>query len=269
MPERSPDANLAEVLVRWTRAFGWIDRAAFLYGDDVYTHGEVHRGAARVAALLGAHGVRPGAQVVIALPASIEFVWAFLGTVRIGAVAMLADPEASVLPPGDVAVCAPGRHRHAITPAELHAEMPRAVSADAAAVLPDTPAYVRYSSTYSHADPEEDFLAMEPFGLRENDVLFSVAKTYEPVGLRNTVFLPLFSGASAVLDSGRRSIGLVADRVRRHRASVLVSTSAFFTRLAAEGPAGTFEPLRMAVPNGAAPRPRRLEEPVGSRVATS
>ena len=74
MPGPSPDANLAEVLSRWTDAFGWADRAAFLYGDDLFTHGEVHRGAARAGSLLLSRGVGPGDRVVIALPGSIEFV---------------------------------------------------------------------------------------------------------------------------------------------------------------------------------------------------
>jgi acyl-coenzyme A synthetase/AMP-(fatty) acid ligase len=118
---------------------------------------------------------------------------------------------------------------------------------------------------YAHGDPEASFLAMEPFGLRESDVLFSVSKTYDPAGLRNTVFLPLYSGASAVLDSGRRSIAGVAERVRRHRASVLLSTTAFLTRLAAEAPREPFWPLRIAVSQGAPP-PVHAEEWLGCPV---
>jgi fatty acid CoA ligase FadD22 len=268
MPGPSPDANLAEVLRGWTDAFGWADRVAFLYGDDLYTHGEVHRGAARVASLLLSRGVGPGDRVVIALPGSIEFVWAFLGTVRIGAVAVLADPDEAELPQARLVVCAPGRHPDALTPADLAVAMPVAGAAPVHPVERDTPAYGQYTAVYAHGDPEEAYLAMEPFGLRENDVLFSVPKTYDPVGLRNTIFLPLFSGASAVLDSGQRSIPVVAERVRRHRASVLLSTSAFFTRLAAEGPRGTFEPLRIAVSNGATPPPSRVEQWLGCPVVT-
>lgn len=268
MPGPSPDANLAEVLSQWTHAFGWSDRAAFLCDDDVYTHGEVHRGAARMAALLAAHGAVPGDRVAIALPGSIEFVWAFLGAVRIGAVAVLADPDSSALPPANLAVCAPGRHPRSLTPAELIAAMPEAGAAEPYPVLPGTPAYGQYASTYAHGDPEEAYLAMTPFGLKENDVLFSVPKTYDPAGLRDTIFLPLFSGASAVLDSGLRSIAVVAERVRRHRASVLLSTSAFFTRLAAEGTRGPFEPLRMAVSYGATPPPSRAEQWLGCPVVT-
>jgi fatty acid CoA ligase FadD22 len=206
--------------------------------------------------------------VVIALPGSIEFVWAFLGTVRAGAIAMLADPESAELPPASLVVCAQGRQQSALTPVELAAAMPAAQAAAPHPVQPDTLAYGQYTAMYAHGDPEEAYLAMESFGLRENDVLFSVPKTYDPVGLRNTVFLPLFSGASAVLDSGQRSIRVVAERVRRHRASVLLSTSAFFTRLAAEGPRGPFEPLRIAVSNGATPPPIRIEQWLGCPVVT-
>ncbi len=261
----SEDANLAELLSQWTRAFGWWDRAAFLCGDDAYTHGEVHAGAARVAGLLRQRGARPGDRVVVALPASIEFVWTFLGAVRLGAIAVLADPEASALPPGEIAVCAAGRHKNALTPGELIAGLPRAPGAGVHPVLPETPAFTQYSATYAHGDPEAAYLAMEPFGLRESDVLFSVPKAYDPLGLRNTVFLPLFSGACAVLDSGRRSIATVVERVRRHHASVLLSTSAFLTRLAAEGPGAPFGPLRMAVSQDG-PLPARAEQLPGCPV---
>lgn len=267
MPDPSPDANLAESLRRWTLAFGWGDRAAFLCGDDVFTHREVHHGAARAAGLLSARGVGPGDRVAIALPGSMEFVWAFLGAVRIGAIALLTDPDASILPPGKVAVCGAGRHRRVITPVELVTGMVRAPVAPAHPVLPDTPAYAQYGAVYAHGDPETSFLAMEPLGLQENDVLFSIPKIYDPAGLRNTVFLPLFSGASAVLDSGRRSITGVAERVRRHRATVLLSTSAFLTRLAAEGPRRPFGPLRIAVSQGPPP-PVHAEEWLGCPVLT-
>jgi fatty acid CoA ligase FadD22 len=268
MPGPSPDANLAEVLRQWTQAFGWAERAAFLCGDDVYTHGEVHRGAARVAALLSTRGVEPGERVAVALSGSIELVWAFLGAVRLGAVAVLADPDASALPPADAAICAQGRHRRTVTPAELIAALPGAAPADPYPVRPETPAYGQYAVTYAHGDPEESYLEMEPFGLRENDVLFSVPKTYDPVGLRNTIFLPLFTGSCAVLDSGQRSISRVAERIRRHRASVLLSTSAFLGRLATERPTATFAPLRLAVSEGSAPPPSRAEEWLGCPVVT-
>src|SRR5262249_45821555 len=155
---------------------------------------------------------------------------------------------ASALPPAEYAVCSAGRHPRALTPQELTTALPAARAAGPHPVLPDTPAYDQYgrqATTYAHGDPEEAYLAMPRVRLREKDVLFSVPKAYEPAGLRDTVFLPLFSGASAVLDPGLRSITLVTDRVRTHRASVLLSTSAFLTRVAADPPRSPLEPLRM------------------------
>lgn len=268
MPAPSTDANLAEVLSQWTRAFGWHDRAAFRCGDDVYTHGEVHRGGARVAGLLTARGARPGDRVAIALPGSIELVWALLGVVRIGAVALIADPGAPALPPAEHAIGEPGRHPRTLTVGELTAALPSARAEDPHPVLPGTPAYVRHTTTYAHGDPEETYLAMTPFGLRESDVLFPVPAPDEPAGLRDSVFLPLFSGASAVLDPAPRSAASVAERVRSHGATVLLCTSAFLTRMDAERPRGPFEPLRLAVSYGAAPPPGGVAEWLGCPVVT-
>ncbi len=264
----SPDANLAELLSQWTRAFGWRGRPAFLCGDDVYTHGEVHRGASRVAAMLAARGATPGDRVAIALPGSIEFVWAFLGAIRLGAVATLADPELPALPEAELAVCAPGRHPRTVTAAELTAGMPRAGLARAHPVLPITPAFVREGVMYAHGDPEASYLAMQSLSsirLRQDDVLLSV---YDPVGLCDTVFLPLFCGASAVLEPGLRSVSNVAERLRKHRASVLMSSSSFLGRIAAEGEGETFGPLRMAISHGTAPPPSRAAQRLGCPVVT-
>lgn len=74
---------------------------AFLVGERAFTHAEVHDGAARAAGLLDHHGVRAGQRVLLALPDGIELVRAFLGAVRLGAVAVPVNPR---LPAAD--------HRH-------------------------------------------------------------------------------------------------------------------------------------------------------------
>lgn len=257
MPVLSPDANLAGLLAQWTAAFGWHGRAAFRCGDDIYTHGEVHRGAARAASVLRGRGIGPGDRVVIALPCSIEFVWTLLGTVRLGAIAMIADPEASILPPGEVGVCAPGRHKHVITPDELVTALPAAPSAPVHPVAPDTPAYTLFGVLHGHGDPEERFFGLSRIGLRENDVLVSAAKAYDSIGLDAIVFCPLFSGACAVLEPGRRSP--VAERARRHRASVLFAGASFFDRPVTREP---FASLRLAVSQGGAAAPVWLGRPL-------
>ncbi|MFJ4564637.1 AMP-binding protein [Streptomyces caelestis] len=77
-------------------------------GARAWTHGEVHDLAARAATVLAGHGVRPGDRVLLALPGSLAWVTAFLATARLGAVAVLVDPE---LPATDHAFCRGHRGR--------------------------------------------------------------------------------------------------------------------------------------------------------------
>src|SRR5918999_139956 len=90
------DGNLFVTLARRARANGWWDRPAFYParpgGAVSHTHGEAYAAAARAAGVLAAAGVRPGGRVLIALPDSLELVAAFLGTLRLGALAVFAGP---------------------------------------------------------------------------------------------------------------------------------------------------------------------------------
>src|SRR3954451_23579859 len=78
----------------WT--YGWRDRGLFRVasstGSLTYTHGDVHAAAARAAVVLAAAGAGAGDRVLIALPDSIGMVAAFLGTLRLGALAVFAGP---------------------------------------------------------------------------------------------------------------------------------------------------------------------------------
>ena len=53
----------------------------------------MHDLAARAATVLAEHGVRPGDRVLLALPDGIAWVTAFLAVARLGAVAVLVNPE--------------------------------------------------------------------------------------------------------------------------------------------------------------------------------
>jgi long-chain acyl-CoA synthetase len=71
--------------------------ALFLEGEAV-SYAELERQAAVAAAALGERGVRKGDRVAIMLPNSTAYVAAYLGTLRLGAIAMplnvlLAEPE--------------------------------------------------------------------------------------------------------------------------------------------------------------------------------
>ncbi len=87
-PESSPPTPAALAERR-----GWGDRIAFHQGHRAWTHGEVHELAGRAAGALRGHGVGAGDRVLLALPDGIAWVAAFLATARLGAVAVLVNPE--------------------------------------------------------------------------------------------------------------------------------------------------------------------------------
>ncbi len=64
------------------------DKEALVFGDKRLTYAELDRRATNVAATLLDLGLRPGDKVAINVPNWIEFVYAFVATVRIGAVAV-------------------------------------------------------------------------------------------------------------------------------------------------------------------------------------
>ncbi|MDX3134491.1 benzoate-CoA ligase family protein [Streptomyces europaeiscabiei] len=85
--------NLAAHLAALAERRGWAGRPAFHQGHRAYSHGEVHDLAARAATVLTDHGVRPGDRVLLALPDSVTWVTTFLALARLGAVAVLVNPE--------------------------------------------------------------------------------------------------------------------------------------------------------------------------------
>jgi crotonobetaine/carnitine-CoA ligase len=61
-------------------------------GDEL-TYGALRDQAAQVAGLLSGWGVRAGDRVAVMLPAGIDFLRAWAGVQRLGAVAVLLNPE--------------------------------------------------------------------------------------------------------------------------------------------------------------------------------
>jgi 4-hydroxybenzoate adenylyltransferase len=264
MRRPSPNANLAELLAQWSTWYGWNDRTVFLTGDDLYTHHEAHAGGARVASLLRARGVRPGDRVLITLHDSIEFVWFFLGTVRLGAVAVLAGPGlaateyallAHELTPV-VTVCPAEeawRFAESFTPQELAHNLPAAPLAPAHPVAADATAFVHYTPTGKmvarcHRDPETRYVAMavDQLNLHEDATLLSTIPVHCSLGLENTVFFPLFAGAASVLSRSVTPQDLEA-LARRHRPTWLFGTPPFYGGMLAGGHPSAFRSLRAAV----------------------
>ena len=84
--------NLAGALAARAADHGAGDRPALFVEGRSLSSSQLHDGAARTASLLLREGVRRGDRVLIVLPDGAELVWAFLGAVRLGAVAVPVNP---------------------------------------------------------------------------------------------------------------------------------------------------------------------------------
>ncbi|TQJ55214.1 AMP-binding protein [Streptomyces sp. NBC_00080] len=269
--------NLAAELAALAERSGWGGRAAFHQGHRVWTHGEVHELGARAAGVLTELGVRAGDRVLLALPDGIAWVAAFLGVARLGAVAVLVNPElpapehAFMAADVDAVLCVTGPgledrfpDRACLGADRFLALAPAAEPAAAHPVDARTPLYVQYTSgttgrpkgvVHTHGDPwaYHDLIGRRLLGITEEDVTLSVSKLYFAYGFGNAFVFPLFSGSSAVLVDRRPTSAAVDELVARHRVSLLYSVPSAYAALVADrgsGHAACFASVRAAVSAG-------------------
>ncbi|MFE9750712.1 class I adenylate-forming enzyme family protein [Saccharothrix saharensis] len=258
-------ANLVERLARRARDRGWSGRPAYHVGAETYRFSDVYEGAGRAAAAYTARGLGPGSRIALVLPDGIDLVWAFLGALRIGAVAVpvnstmhpdevrralrIAEPDAVVSeeawggPPG-------------IAPHELHADG----DTPCAPVTSDTPAYAVFTSGttgdpklcfHTHGDPEAYEQAIgSVIGLTPDDVTFSVSRMYFAYGLGNSLFFPLHRGGTTVLSRERATEDDALRIIKTHGVTVFYGQPSFYARLLRHPDHGLLSDLRLALVAG-------------------
>lgn len=268
--------NLAAVAEALSLERGWSCRAALTVGDRTYSHGEVHDGAARTASVLAGMGVRGGDTVLLALADGVELAWAFMGVVRLGAIAIPVNPQ---LPSEDhrhlakdcravAVVCDDDLILHfetcarVLTSSGLVASLATSGPLPPGNVDPADPAYAQYTSgttgvpraaVHRHADPlvYARAFAEGAIAMTADDVLLSISRMYFAYGLGNSLFFPLLSGARAVLHPGRPSPEDVVELVALHRTTVLFAVPTFYANLLRQGAApASFRSLRVAISAG-------------------
>lgn len=268
--------NLAAALEARAIESGWAGDVAFVAAGRSFTHAEVHAGAARCASLLAERGADAGDRVLIALPDGIELVWAFLGAVRLGAIAVPVNPRLTAGDHGDAAADARARvvvcsadladrfpGAEVVVGEELEAAMAGCPVREPADLSDGDPAYAQYTSgttgrpkaaVHAHGDPLVYFeaFARPAIALRRTDVVLSVSKLYFAYGLGNSLFFPLLSGCRAVLHAAHPRADEIAEAVRRNAVTVLFSVPTFYARLVAAGEPESFGSLRAAVSAGEA-----------------
>ena len=267
--------NLAGALAARAADQGAGDRPALLVGGTSISSSQVHDGGARTASLLLGEGVRRGDRVLLVLPDGAELVWAFLGAVRLGAVAVPVNP---LLPADDHRALADDCSPAAVVCSEELAPRfagrrivgRRSVASSVVASDPlppepvgaDDPAYALYTSgttgapraaLHRHGDPLVHFAAFaEPaLHLGTNDVVLSVSKMHFAYGLGNSLFFPLLAGAGAVLHPGRPTPEDIVALVARHHVTVLFAVPTFYANLVRRDPdPASLASLRVAVSAG-------------------
>ena len=220
-------------------------------------------------------------RVAILLPDGPEFVAAFIGAMKIGAVPvpmntaarqpelelMLEDSRARALVVDERLVGAVGRGvpTRLVVGASFDAALERASPhLEAFPTGVDEPCYWLYSSgttgrakgvVHLHGDMLACVTpyAEEVVGIEPDDSTFSVARLFFSYGLVNSLFLPLMAGASAVLTPRRPDVHHTLDMVRRFRPTLFFSVPTSYAQLtaaAAESNERPFASVRLAVSAG-------------------
>ena len=276
--------NLAAVLEAAGAERGGLGDVAFLVGERAFTHGAVHDGAARTATVLAAAGAGRGDRVLVAVPDGIEFVWAFLGAVRLGAIAVPVNPGVTlddhrqmlevsgarvVVAGAELAARFEGRARVVVAEGLEH-DLAGVPPCPAIAVDAGDAAYAQFTSgttgapkaaVHRHADPRVyfDAFARPAAAIGAGDTLLSVSKMFFAYGLGNSLFFTLFAGCRAVLQRGHPRPEEVAALARRHGVTVLFSVPTFYARLVGGEEGGGWPSLRAAVSAGEALTPALAE----------
>ena len=257
----------ADILDRNLKA-GRADKTAYIDPNGSLTYGELADRVAKFAAALRALGVRREERVLIVMLDTIDWPVAFLGCLKMGAVAvpvntlmteddyrfMLADSRARVLvvsealyPRFQKLIGASPDLEHVIVSgdnAQGHRRFSDVIQSAMAEVYTaptvcDDVAYWQYTSgstgkpkgavhAHSNLRLNNDLYAVPVIQLTENDVCYSVAKLFFAYGLGNSLNFPLSVGACTVLLPDRPTPEGVAALLRKHPVTVFYSVPTFY-----------------------------------------
>jgi benzoate-CoA ligase family protein len=266
-PERF---NLAEYFLDARVAEGRGDRVAIIHGDARWTYREVQELSNRMASVLRGHGVEIEDRVLIALPDGPHFAAAFFGTLKLGAVVTMVNPE---LPAEDYEYYVRYTRARAIVCdrallPKLPASLPRTVhrvlargdglEEELAAAPPD----------FQNEDTSKDDLAIWLFtsgstgkpkgavhmhhdfafntecyarrvlGFREDDVTIAVPKLFFGYATGTNLMFPFAVGARTVLFEEKSTPERLYELIERHRPTVCASVPTMINKmLAVEGAA--------------------------------
>ena len=240
------------------------------------THGHIHDSAARLGEVLRNRGISRGDRVLLCLPDSPELVELLLACLARGILAFLVNPEAH---PEDHAFAERdteptlvvtsgalrGRfHSSSVVQAEeLLSDASRVEPGEYEPVSGDVLAYATYTSgttgppkaaLHRHSDVQTfiDAMCGKALRLTPQDTGLSSARMNFAYGLGNSVWFPLATGGSSVINRLPVSPDLAAELSARFAPSVLYGVPTFFARVVETCSPDSFRSLRCVVSAGEA-----------------
>jgi len=265
-----------EIPVRFNIAEWFLDRPAkahpgriAILGEPVAVrYGELRDLANRAGNALLESGCRPGDRVLIVLSDSAEFIAAFFGAAKIGAIAVplnsfartrdyacfLKDSGASfaIVDHTSLAEFLPAADGKKLTVVavggsvnrSVHADWTRWVAASSSELSPyptaaSDPAFLLYTSgsgglPKAAAHQHKDMLvttrgyAEDVLEIRPDDRFFSVSKLFFAYGLGNGMYFPLSVGAGMVLNPEKTRVERVVELISLHRPTIFFGVPTFY-----------------------------------------
>ncbi|MBF0508518.1 MAG: benzoate-CoA ligase family protein [Deltaproteobacteria bacterium] len=281
--------NVAEELIKkYSSTRG--DKIAIRCRDEAVTYRELEQNVNRFANLLRNMGIKPTDRVMIMMPDSPMFVYAFLGSIKCGAWPvpvnamlgaddyhyLLHDSEARVLVTPESSKAATVQTQHEchrlFSDAGLESLFAAASpEADPHLVKPDDIAFWLYSSG-STGKPKgtphkheslvftADSYAKNVLNITEDDVCFSVSKLFFAYGLGNGLTFPLRFGATAVLLSDPPTPEKVIETLTKYQPSVFFGVPTQYNSLLKNLDGARFPSIRICVSAGEALPPEILRQ---------
>src|SRR5690348_216993 len=279
------DYNFAADVLARNLAAGRADKPAYIDGHRTLTYRQLADRVARFAAALRGLGLRREERVMIALTDTIDWPTAFLGCLKAGVIAvpvntllteddyrfMLTDSRARCLVvsevlfpkfealigacPGldHVIVSGDNPHGYRLFEDVIGADEPEDYTAPTTA---DDMAFWLYTSgstgkpkgaVHVHASLRltADLYGTPVAGLKESDVVHSVAKLFFAYGLGNALTFPLMVGATIVLNPDRPTPDGVAALLRKYPVTVFFGVPTFYAAFLASPSAPAKQELKL------------------------
>jgi benzoate-CoA ligase len=262
------DYNFAADVLQSNLDAGRAGKTAYLDGERSLTYGELADQAVRFGAALRNLGLRREERVLMVMLDTVDWPVAFLGCLHAGIIAvpvntllteadyrfMLADSRAkclviseALLPKFENVIKESADLEHVVVSgkdAHGHKRLADLIAAAKPGARPaptvcDDMAFWLYTSgstgnpkgaVHVHASLKltADLYGTPVAGLKENDIVYSVAKLFFAYGLGNAMTFPLSVGATTVLNPDRPTPDGVSALLRKHPVTVFFAVPTFY-----------------------------------------